>query len=308
MTKNDDETDFATKHEQYITSDPPVYLSQKKVKLIQIGMITPSQAKVIIDRSEKIRPPVLSRKLKLAHMLWLARQMKEGKFVDIYEPIKIGHSGEIVDARHRLYACVESGVPVELNIRYGVGSEIFSVLDTGTNRSTTDTFFLRGVENPRMMSVATRCILHYCNEKSRSSRGLLGTRKLSNDEIYEYYLELSNLQNSLWVIQSSIHERLVADGHLVALHYIFSQLSDKDADEFFRKLVKWEFGPDSEKDNVKMLVNRLVKNLHSRDRLERITVDAFVIKVWNNCRTVKLMKQVQWRGPKNRTEKFPTAI
>lgn len=111
--------------------------------------ITPQKADWYLKFNKRNRP--VSR----AHVLWLAKEMKEGKWVLNGEPIKFDNEGNLMDGQHRLLAVIESDTSVPFLVVRGIPKSFFWTLDTGKNRSNSDVFNLNGISNAACVSSVT---------------------------------------------------------------------------------------------------------------------------------------------------------
>jgi hypothetical protein len=70
------------------------------------------------------------------------RDMLAGQFPLTAIPVQLNDRGGVIDGRHRLTACVESGVPLHCVVARGADEDTFGVLDRGNPRHMSQ--FLRG--------------------------------------------------------------------------------------------------------------------------------------------------------------------
>ena len=96
-----------------------------------IETITPEYAKHLLASSAG------NRNISQAHVNWLKNLMLSGQFKLTHQGIAIDKNNALVDGHHRLTACIQSGVPIQLSVTYGV-DDIYHYLDQGKNRNLSD--------------------------------------------------------------------------------------------------------------------------------------------------------------------------
>lgn len=88
-----------------------------------------------------------NRKKTREHIRFLSEQMLNGQWKVTGDSIKIAKSGRILDGQHRLSAIIECGIPQEMLVIDGLDEDVFSVLDTGKNRSAADVLSIKGFKH-----------------------------------------------------------------------------------------------------------------------------------------------------------------
>jgi hypothetical protein len=85
----------------------------------------------------------------------LARTVGANQWKQLGDPIVFGSSGALINGQHRCFGVAEAGVPVEINIVYGVPDENIKYMDHSRARSFADSLRIEGYTNtPRMSAVA----------------------------------------------------------------------------------------------------------------------------------------------------------
>lgn len=88
-------------------------------------LITPAVAKAILGRN---RQP--NRNVNRDHVMYLARLMRNGKFVCTHQGIAFDIYGNLLDGQHRLLAIIESGIAVTMMVSFGVPQWTMQVIDS----------------------------------------------------------------------------------------------------------------------------------------------------------------------------------
>lgn len=97
-----------------------------------IETITPHIAELYLKFNNNNRP------LRKTHIRELASDMTEGNWQVTHQGIAFDISGRLIDGQHRLHAIIEAGVSIQISVTRGCSASSFSILDRGSNRSTSD--------------------------------------------------------------------------------------------------------------------------------------------------------------------------
>ena len=97
-----------------------------------IETITPYIAGLYLKFNNDNRP------LRKTHIRELASDMTEGNWQVTHQGIAFDISGRLIDGQHRLHAIIEAGVSIQISVTRGCSASSFSILDRGSNRSTSD--------------------------------------------------------------------------------------------------------------------------------------------------------------------------
>jgi hypothetical protein len=111
--------------------------------------VTPEIARDWLDQT-RINRPLQTHQVKA-----YARDMRNGGWRPVGDPIRIDRNNNLIDGQHRLSAIVESGVTLPLIVVTGLEPEDQLVLDSGVKRRAGDQLALLGQKNSiRVASVA----------------------------------------------------------------------------------------------------------------------------------------------------------
>lgn len=115
--------------------------------------VAPAQAQAWLDRGGHNRPPTKGRVGRYA------RIMARGEWQLNGEAIKLDREGRVIDGKHRLLACVESGATIRTLVIRGLDPEIFPVLDIGKARTPGDVMGIAGYQNRVAIASAARGLI-----------------------------------------------------------------------------------------------------------------------------------------------------
>lgn len=102
-----------------------------------------------------------NRHLELRRVAQYAAEMKTGRWTLTGEPIIVSREGVLNDGQHRLQAVVDAGVPVWLDIRFGVSRDAFLQTGIGRKRTVADNLQIMGVKNAFSVAAVCKAMLHY---------------------------------------------------------------------------------------------------------------------------------------------------
>jgi hypothetical protein len=211
-----------------------------------------------------------------------ADNLASGRWVLTGDTIKFGSNGDLLDGQNRLAACVASGVALQTHVVFGIDQIAFQVLDTGTVRTSSDTFQVAGVVNADIAGKATRWLMIFADPKM--DRGLI----VPNADLFEHYQKRVNkdaLQDA--ITRARKVSRLIPTGTLAAMLYLFARKDAPLATIFSHDLEKGVRGG-------RTLLTRL-HNLRRDNggRLNEKYATAFTVMMWNSYRGGALLRSAQ---------------
>lgn len=157
-------------------------------------LITPELALEMLKRNTANRNP--SKKA----VEFYADQMQKGEWKTTSQGIAISTDDRIIDGQHRLMAIVKTKIPQTMVVTRGLDyDEVFSVYDTGKNRTAGDVLSIRGVKQPNSIAAALKV---YTSLK-RGHKALGGTTsqkiyKNSNKDIMDLYMSKKDVFDHIY--------------------------------------------------------------------------------------------------------------
>lgn len=242
--------------------------------LFSVESITPEQATEILLGNEGNRP------LSERNVNFLLSEMRAGNWKTTGHTIKLGKDGRLLDGQHTLHALVKFGKPLELCVARGLDNDIFEVLDTGKVRTAADVLQVSGFKNPISLSGVVRCILSYKAGVYVSHTGKSKTAA-SNSQVRKF-VEMNPAIHEVVIYSQTISKRFkgLAPAQIGMLYWILSRRNQDKADLFFEK---YSTGIDlSEKSPIRILRERLMKDMISKSKLRTRDKMALFIKAWNH--------------------------
>lgn len=253
-------------------------------RTINAVLITPPMAVEILNLNYD------NRTLRPAVIAFLVRQIKAGRWKLNGETIKFDADGRLIDGQHRLWACIESGIPILLDVTVGVAANAYKTIGIGAKKSVSDFLKADKEKSCHLLGGALSWLSRIQNETVLAS-----VARLSGDEASELLAENPDLRVSV-----ARKYRNITSGSLsAALHYLFAKRDKALADLFFDRL---EDGVGlSETDPIYRLRERLIANQNRSAKLPLEEVAALAVKAWNLRRQGRQSWGLRWK----REDGFP---
>lgn len=203
------------------------------------------------------------------------------------EPIIFSDAQRLLSGQHRLAAIVAAGTSQRMLVVFGEPDGNFAFIDQGRRRTASDIFAVNGVPNYAMAAAAVRWLVAY-ERGTTSGDDATGKVELSNQEAYDAYLRLVDLQESVKVGLRYNNDRLPCPATAAAVHYLCAQRSRRAADDYFKKVASG-LGFSSARDPAKKVRDFLTR---SDSRITRKQAASALIEGWNAIRTNKPLPRV----------------
>ena len=198
--------------------------------------ITPDKARIILINQPSQRP------INRGNITKLRGEIMDGRFRLTHQGIAFDEDGLLRDGQHRLLACLECGVSIDVMASFNEPSELFTCYDTGTVRKTGTTLLLSGqVKSAAVgnaVAAATKFIWAYNNEMNPAHNGsvLVGW----NFEVLNKVLELNpNILH--FVAQLRSHRRVPYQmAPTAAMFTMFAKVDQQKAEVFIEQCLNGE--------------------------------------------------------------------
>jgi hypothetical protein len=267
------------------------------------------QEKITVARAEQLLGTNESnRRTRRRHVTKLRHAIEAGEWrSDNPAPIAVSSTGRLLDGQHRLLAVVEAKKGVTMWVARGVKPDVMPTIDTGHARTFADLLTMRGEVSATNMAAAVRQLQLYRIE------GVIGGSS-SRDFGPTHVDLLQRLQDepgirgsTLWSSAGQQHDLVVLRiprGLASALHYLFSEVDEEDAEEFWRRLLTGDEIHEGEA--VYALRRYLLRQREFTARLPARRMAALIIKAWKQWREGEQVDVIQWRGGGSKPDPFPT--
>jgi hypothetical protein len=228
------------------------------------------------------------------------RDMSAGRWLLNGQTIKIGKTGRLLDGQHRLHACVQSSASFPAIVVRGVDEDVFDTFDLGGRRSYANVLQERGEKNTAALAASLRWVWTF-EEGKIFDRVTVPT----NSELDATLAKHEGIIGSLRYANQIKH--VIAPGLGIALHYLWSQKSPEEANEFMDRIAD---GQSLTKGMPAYhLRERLISDKNAR-KVRMAESERFVlaIKAWNAFRQKKRVVQLSWRGKGPAREALPEIL
>jgi hypothetical protein len=250
-------------------------------------VITPEMATKYLEKNIGLQKGDLikNRKFSDRNIDFLYKQMKAGEWMITGDPIKFSDTGKLIDGQHTLMAIRKLGKPIEIFVAEGLKEEVFTVLDTGKNRTASDVLSMMGYSNATGLASAVRSILFFKNSGyTGESRGRVS--HATNQAVLRFVQKNEEI-NEVLSFAISIYQkfRFLNTSILATLYWELSKNNQTKCDAFFEK---YSTGIDlSENSPIRLLRDKLLKDSVNKSKLNRRDKMAIFIMAWNSFLTNK---------------------
>jgi hypothetical protein len=233
-------------------------------------LITPSLAKQILEKNIKnrrIKQPTIDRYVK---------DMIIGKWKeDTAEVIKISKSGVVLDGQHRLTALIKANINLFFHIAYDIDDSVYTVLDSGSLRSSSDSFKIEGIKLSNIVPSIINTHDQLIKNKIHLKRKDLCTDSLL--EIYyqrqRFWDDTSNKSINWYQNFSKILSPSIIGG-------VYARIYDINEDKAFKFMNELCTGSEITNNTILLLRQKLISDKLSQRRLSTENKLALIIKTW----------------------------
>jgi hypothetical protein len=256
-----------------------------KYKLdILVVTITPELAAtwLTFNRKNRSKKPKFIKKL--------VRQILRDHFGLNGETIIFSSDGFLLDGQNRLHAIVLAGKPVKCLVVYGIEPDLQKTIDTGNQRTVSDTLVMEGESNSGSLATAIKTLYAWINGRL----GIDSTPYVDNVRSLDILNAIPELRDSVTACRCT--RDIVSQGVAAGLHVIFSQEDRTLADQFMKDLGTGEniarsnpayklreaiIGETRKMQRGKQTVESAARSMFVMDKnVQR----AWIIKAWNAYR------------------------
>lgn len=188
------------------------------------AILFPCAAALLLDNHN-----ARNRGVKKHQRYFLRTQIESGKFSYNGESIVIGDDAQVMNGQHRLTACVDAGIPIEVLMVFGVPKDAFVTIDQGARRSGADVLAIEGNKNSVALAGCLRQLDNYFHDCIGKNRGVLKTSNYDNAKPLELLGQYPDVRHS---VTKMLGCRITPPSLAAALHYLFGMQDKEQADEF----------------------------------------------------------------------------
>lgn len=261
--------------------------------------ITPSVAESYLKMNIGNRPK------KSMHVDFLAKEMREGRWMFNGDAIRIADDGRVLDGQHRLQAIVDSGTEQKTVLVTGLEADVFPTIDTGRPRSAGDALAISGHGNVNAIAAVCRLIVssdYFSGEwDGQNAKG-----KMPHIKILEAAKNVEGIEASVNFAKSAQMElwrRSLGPSPCAFVLLWLHKIAPDFVDEFIEEV---EGTASLVAKSPASLLHRKFATQFSLSKgnnydLTRIKM-AHVFRAWNAMRGGEKIKRITWTP----SQKFPT--
>lgn len=241
------------------------------------------------SHNRSLKPSVIER---------YAGAMRRGEWNVNGDAIRFAQDGALLDGQHRLAAIYRSGTTLVQLVVRGLESDAQETMDVGVRRSLKDMLKLRGESRPGELGSALAW-LHRYRLRQMIDRSLVPTPQ----EAFRLLEDNPGIRESLVVGERVGKSLRFSRGLVIALHYVFTEIDQEDADTFFERLGS---GAElQETDPIHVLRRVVTADSLAPQRMVTYRLAALTIKAWNAYRDGRPIVLLRWKSGGAHPEAFP---
>jgi hypothetical protein len=233
-------------------------------------LVTPSLAKELLEKNIK------NRRLKQPTLDRYVKDMTNGKWKeDTGEVLKISKSGVILDGQHRLHALIKANLSLFFHIAYDVDDSVYTVLDSGSLRSSADSFKIEGIKNS---NVLPSILSTY--QQLKKGRLNIKIKDYATDELLEMYYQRERFWSDTayksinWYMNFS---KILSPSVIGGVYSRIYDISPEKAQTFINELCT---GSMITNNTIVLLRQKLISDKLSQRKLTNEVKMALIIKTW----------------------------
>jgi len=256
---------------------------------IRQELVTPELAESYMKMNTFNRP------LNVRRIAAIVNAMDRGEWVDNGDAIRFSKTGALLDGQHRLAAIIKTGVAQNYVVISDLDDDVFTTIDTGKPRNTSDVFAISGIRNYTTAAAITRAFLSW--QKMGNPFDMPPERRPSNDEVLTAYQNDARFEKATSFIVGHKWLRNYMSASICGFVYLSALHADEES-EMTSFLTEMNEPSPTPKSNVpRLLREKLIENRASVRRLNAETVLALVIRSYKSYREGKTLKLL--RTPTN---------
>jgi hypothetical protein len=241
-----------------------------------------------------------NRPLSEMHWMKLWLDIAEGRWRYNGEPISFGTNGALLNGQHRLWACAEGEVPIDVDVIFGLDPEAMSTIDIGKVRTAANIAQLEGIQNAVVACAAAHLILLHenggvqqlGNKAAEPSKTKVNERVRRDQRISEVAGRAAGMGRGL-----------ASPRVMTCCFYLFSAQNPESAERFFDRLASG--AGLTQHDPVYLLRERLRTNSAGKAKLPLLEIIALFFKAWVAYRNGRPVKCLRWNNSGANPERFP---
>lgn len=269
----------------------------------KVMTITPQEASLWLDTKNSKNRPISENAVAK-----YAQEMRENRWRLNGQGICFNQSQQLCNGQHRLLACVRANKPFETLVTWGIEDDAFDTIDDCNTRSLADVLHIKGEASSGLLAAGVRFLWEYGTgqiEHKDLRRGRIATKPLLEATL-DKHRKITSSVRFYGMIKARPGGLMIPAGMAIGLHYLFSLIDEKKADEFFSRL---QSGLELTDDNpVYILRARLIAGQkEASTKLTRSAMYYYTVTSWNAYVSGTYMKRLVFNAdtPQPEIENVP---
>jgi len=258
------------------------------------ALVTPTMAEALLKRNGGNRPVIWTGVNR--SVAAYAAAMARGEWVLNGEPVIISSDGSLNDGQHRLHAIVQSGVPVQLMLTFGVERDTRHTVDQGVARTPGHILAMFGEKDGNNLATALQFM--WANDSGSS----LNNRP-SPDQLLATLAVHPELRSAVTAVGHMASHYRLSRGYIAAAYYLTHQHDPFTAEQFL-KGVQTGLNIKNVGSPVMKLRRQFEEHSAKRRRIDKIKQAALYIKAFNMFLKGRSNVSLSWRQNGD-AESFP---
>lgn len=248
--------------------------------------VTPDIAAEMLERN------TMNRNISLKHVKNLAHAMTCGNWAENGETIAIAEDGTLLDGQHRLWAVIESGLPIVFLVAYNVKKCVMPTINQGKIRYLSDVLNIKG--SPRWRTAAAITKLAWIYDNFDSELHPASCKSSVQNIVLENYYDQNKalIEHVTETVSGGKHHFVMSSMGLAYL--LFMRAHPRKAEEFITML---KTGENLHTQHPVMALRmKLISNLMNKQKLSVRETLAYYIKAWNAYVKGKNLSIFRWNN------------
>jgi hypothetical protein len=192
--------------------------------VVEVAHVTPELAKSMLARNTRNRP------LNQRHAERFRDAILAGEWWMNGEAIIFAADGTLLNGQHRLWAIIAAGVGIDVMVVRGIDAEAFKTLDGVRARRAGEVLSMSGETSGNQVAACVQALLCFVDSGGKISSGSTHNgRKATPSTCYRVLALHPGIRKSVFEMRRNVAFR---SQHASMLHYLFSTVSQKVADDF----------------------------------------------------------------------------
>ena len=233
-----------------------------------------------------------------------SRDMRNGDWRFVGDPIRIATDGTLLDGQHRLRAICDSGTTQRFAVITGLEKKDQDVMDRGRKRTVGDILHIHGESNHNVLAASLRYV--WAMEQNTGFGNELSNKPPTSSQLLSVLERHPSIRQSVQPGVTAHRCIKIPPSILVFRHYQFGLIDADDRDHFYDRLTKQDFNGSD--DPISQLYCRIMEDAANKQKkFQPLTKHALLVKAWNYYRSGRTVSFLRWSQGGSRPEKFPEA-